>query len=360
MKRKKLEDRNIKLFCDVIFSLFAFIYLYFFQRDLLGMMYAVLPAADFLPFSPLVISLILTGILLFVAVQIRKLLSFQNMWYACNYLPSAFLLGLCTSCDKEHFFNLTEKSWYIVLLLFIAIMGVLKVLSMIPQGRNNIMKWPYSILLLLLTCCVTIFVGNSDENLHRELRVATLLNKSELEKALQIGIKSEESNDELTLLRAEAMLQLPSSELGSQLPERIFTYPISNARVFADSLYARTDSVVHRQDNAELVAMLVEKDLDKFVLSIDSDSEDHLRLSSWYPEKLPRYYMEAMVLHEYTSGVANEHLKNLYTSQYNKVVEEFNKYIESKKSFYVYSEQNRKNRLYMSHGTTYWWYYDFK
>ena len=52
MKRKKLEDRNIKLFCDVIFSLFAFIYLYFFQRDLLGMMYAVLPAADFLPFSP--------------------------------------------------------------------------------------------------------------------------------------------------------------------------------------------------------------------------------------------------------------------------------------------------------------------
>lgn len=106
--------------------------------------------------------------------------------------------------------------------------------------------------------------------------------------------------------------------------------------------------------------MLIEKDLDKFIANINVDSDNHLRLSSWYPGILPRYYMEAMVLYEYVSETDCVDLKNLYPIQYNKVKEEFANYIETKKELYKYSEQNRRNRLYMSHGKTYWWYFDFQ
>lgn len=359
MRHRNQEDTNLKMLCDILFSLFAFIYLYFFQRDLLGMMYGMLPAADLLPFSQLFVSLILTAIILFIGLQIRKLLRFKDMWYACNYLPSAFLLGLCTSCDKEHFINLTEGSWYIVLLLFVLVMGLLKVLSMIPQGRNNLMKWPYAILLLLLTFCVTLFIGNTDENLHRELKVSGLLEKGEPEKALQIGVKAEECTTELTLLRAKAMLQLPAAEAGSEIAERFFTYPVADPAIVADSLYALTDSVLLRKENANLMALLVDKELEEFVKYIDADSDSTIRLSLWYPNDAPRYYMEAMILYEYIYDTEVVNLKNLYPAQYNRVSEQFSKYVETKKEYYIYSEQNRRNRLYMSHGKTYWWYYDF-
>lgn len=360
MRQNNSENRKFQIMCDTIFSLFAFVYLYFFQKDLLGMMYAKLPAADILSYSPFFVSLLLTLIIILIGIQIRKILRFQNMWYACNYLPSAFLLGLCTSCTREHFFYLSEKSWYIVLLFFILIVGVFKILSMVPQGRNNLMKWPYAVLLLFVTCCATLFVGNTDENLHRELKVATLIEKGCYEKALEVGAKADETTLELTLLRSEALLQLPAAEKGSAIADRIFTYPISNPALVADSLYAYNDSIIHKNDNAGLVAMLIEKDLDKFIANINVDSDNHLRLSSWYPGILPRYYMEAMVLYEYVSETDCVDLKNLYPTQYNKVKEEFANYIETKKELYKYSEQNRRNRLYMSHGKTYWWYFDFQ
>lgn len=360
MRPKYSEDRNLKMMCDVIFSLFTFLYLYFFQRDLLGMMYAMLPAADLLSFSPLVVSLLLTLIIVFLGLQIGKILRFNDMWYACNYLPSAFLLGLCTSCDKEYFFNLTEKSWYIVLLLFLLVIGVLKVISMIPQGRNNLMKWPYAILLLMLTCCVTLFIGNTDEYLHRELKIATLIEKGEYKKALQVGVKAEETTPELVILRAEAMLNLPSDVQGSQIAELFFDYPISNPSVVADSLYACSDTILQRKKNAELMAMLVQKDLQKFSETINSDIDNSVRLSSWYPGDMPEYYMQALVIYQYLTDIEMIDAKELYPTLYNKVVGEFEKYQATKKEYYIYSEQNRKNRLYMNYGSTYWWYFDFQ
>jgi hypothetical protein len=192
------------------------------------------------------------------------------------------------------------------------------------------------------------------------LKIATLIEKGEYKKALQVGVKAEETTPELVILRAEAMLKLPSDVQGSQIAELFFDYPVSKPDVVADSLCACSDTILQRKKNAELMAMLVQKDLQKFSEAINSDIDNSVRLSSWYPGDMPKYYMQALVLYQYLTDIEMIDAKELYPALYNKVVGEFEKYQATKKEYYIYSEQNRKNRLYMNYGSTYWWYFDFQ
>lgn len=358
MKRDR-EDSNLMIFCDTVFLLFSFTYLFFFQGDLLEVLYIKLPAALYFDFHLLPVSLLLTLICFFIGKQVNKLLRFGSLWYPCNYLPSAFILGICTSGNRELFFIHNFGHWSTILILVLIVIGVMKVVSMIPLGRNYLMKWPYCMTLMLLTLFVTLTVGNADENLHRELKVEKLVKEGRYDDALEVGQYADETTVRLTLDRAEAMLLMPSSEPGSAIAKHIFNYPVTDADVVADSLMARTDSVMHRKDNATLTALLLKCDLSGFAEFLFADSEEHLRLSSWYPDYLPHYYVEAFVLAEYSLGINIDDVKQLYGTQYNAAKDKFDKYQEEKKSYYKYSENNRMNRLYMNYKTSYWWYYDF-
>lgn len=359
MKRSDRELQTVAAKLDrVLFFAFAFCWLFFFQRNLEHDVHQMLTEAAIV-YHPFILSLIFSLLVTAIELPFAKLLGFKGMWNAVNYIPSALILGACTAHTEEFFFGHSLLFWIIATVISAAVIAFFKFLSEL-LARNDrgstLQTAAVNLLLISGICMLSALLANTDETQKRESRVAAYMAAGNYEKALKVGLKSEETSLALTIDRIECMAQLETDGPdGSGLGSRLFLYPIPSE--YAGRLWVAMipDSCSAEQlCNRQLAAMLIRKDVKAFAESM-TNSESPVNLNSWADSSLPVFYLQALV----TDSLQKPNLEALYPGQYEHTATEYAAYDSVKASLAGHPDSYVRNTLYKRYSTTYWFYLDF-
>ena len=345
--QKQSCDTCVRWLCGILFAAFAFCWLFFFQKDLLNAEINLLFAGNGslrgqLSGSHLIVSLSLTVIALLFAIPGKILLRLKKGLYACNYLFSAAFLGVITGFDGDSFLGQTYTEWIVTGAFMLVIFLVCKIVASVPRSEYNDRPRTLAgnLLLMSLLFCMTGYLGNTDENLHRRLRMEKMYAAGEYSSLLDYGRYEEESDPYIDLLRAKAMLGLPSEPNpdGSQIGELLFCYSISNPKVLSKGLKDLKD------EQAYLAACLLDKDLVSF-----SDTLYHNAY-----KVIPKFFMQALV-------VANDSIAAaLFPGQFAEEQSVYNAFCETLEPLESESSQFQANSTFITYHETYFWFYTFK
>ena len=344
---KKSCDKCVRWLCGVLFAAFAFCWLYFFQRELLQAENRVLFSADnglriWMFNHHFLVSLFLTVIALLLAIPGRLLLRFKKGLYACNYLLSAAFLGVITGYDGESVFGQSLTVWITSGVFLLVLFLICKIVASVPKSEYNDRPRTLAgnLLTLSLLFAITSYLGNTEENLHRRLRMEQLYNEGEYARLLDYGRFEEETDPGIDLLRAKALLELPSNDnpAGSQIGENLFKYSISDPKALSKAL----KSIGNEQ--AFLASCLLEGDLKAFADTIDLNAYS----------TLPNYYMQAMVmLNDSTARVK-------FPKPFADEMSSYNAFRETLESLKTESRQFQANSTFIINHESYYWFYTFR
>lgn len=329
--RKSNNSTLLNSACAIVFILFVFLYLYFFQADLLFMVQHVLSGGT-THYDKTIGTVVITLVLYFVHVGVMKLGDFGVGGHVFSYIPSFLLLIALTCVDSDFDENPYSGGclWVSLslLILYIAVVSFLRVRRSLPvfsgTGATPVGLLWKNLLLMSLMCIVVCLCGNSERVFHYRLRVERLLMSGNYADALKVGDKSDDADPSLTMLRIYAL----SRE--RLLGERLFEYPLSGGsqallpdgkdvrclfyperRIFKVLSIRKKGSMspmaylqyIERNGLAMksaadymLCGYLLDKDIDGFVRAIQRKYD----ISS---PSLPKHYKEALTL--YTHQRAN-------------------------------------------------------
>lgn len=368
----------IKSICAIVFILFTFVYLYFFQADLLFAEQHVLSGGT-THYDKTIGAVLVTFVLYLLQVGVRRLTRFGGGFYALTYLPSMLFLMLLTAfyVDGAHFRLSLSCTVFVfaVLFLYILFYFLYKQRRSIIEGAqaSRLMSvgclWRNLLSLAVMSVMVCVG-GNTDEVFHYRLRVERLLASEDYIGALQTGDKSENTDESLTMLRVYAL----SKE--RQLGERLFEYPLSggsdallpdgknvrcmflpDSEIFKQLgirkkgrmkpmeylLYLKTHGMALRPvTDYILCGYLLDKNLDGFVREIK-------QRYSMTSASLPKHYKEALTL--YT------HLRSNPILVFHDEVMDVD-YADFQKLEHKYTDiRERASYVRDAYGETYWFYY---
>ena len=100
--------RILTVASGLLFASFSFVYLYFFQRDVIGALHFSLSHGK-THYSPLAGALIITLVLLLLRWGVNSLLGLKGPVRALAYFPSFLLLGVLTDVDGSLFMEEVSK-----------------------------------------------------------------------------------------------------------------------------------------------------------------------------------------------------------------------------------------------------------
>ena len=367
----------LKNTCAIVFILFAFTYLYFFQADLLFMVQHVL-SEGVTHYDRTIGAVVILTVLWLVQVGARKVGGLGDILYALTFFPSLVLLTILTSVDSDFSGTPFDGVWlWFMLVLLIAYFAVslfVKFGGSSPQP-NPTDSTIAGTLWKNLLCMVCMFIAvcvcsNSDSTFHYRLRIERLLGSDSYNKALEVGRDSYDTDAGLTMLRIYALSK------NKQLGERLFEFPLEggsmallpdgkNVRclfypedMIVKSLSIRKKGVMTPMEyllyiertglamkpatDYLLCGYLLDKDLDGFVNEI----RHKYNLES---PSLPKHYKEALTL--YTHLRANPVL--VY---HNEVMDA--DYADFHKLENGYADKReRMSYVRDTYGSTYWFYY---
>jgi len=367
-----------RVICAIVFSLFSFFFLYFFQADVLTAAQHVL-SGGVTHYSRLLGAILITFVLQLLQIAIFSFTRLLKRTHALTYFPSCLILAFITDISPNiaTHFSIGAWGWVIPLMLVVFFGAVKLALELQPYEPENSSSGLFSrnmwINLLILNSFF-LFVGlvsSGNDIFHYRMRIENLLNKGEFDEAIRVGAKSDESDASLTMLRIYAL-----SRVG-QLGDKLFTYPVrggSSALIPSDSavvLFYPSDKIFlylggktrkkyrpmqylqllqnrHKLTRPAidylLCGYLLDRNLDVFVRE--------LRKYYKIDEKLPLHYREALTL--YTHIRTNPLL--IYHSS---VMDTDYQDMMDLQSQYSNMEQ-RRSAVLDSYGSTYWSYYLYR
>lgn len=378
-KSKMDNSTLLQTACAIVFIIFVFTYLYFFQSDLLFMIQHVLSGGT-THYNKTVGAVVITFVLYLIQVGARKLGGLSGDFYVFTYSPSLVLLMALTGVDPDFTDMPFRRFWlwfapsfligYVVVALFLR----MKPKQQSPKPTSTVAGRLWKNLLVMAIMFIAVCLcSNSNTVFHYRLKMEGLLNSDEYEKALRIGEKSDDTDVSLTMLRIYALSR------SKQLGERLFEYPVvggSDAllpgsdgvrclffperRIFSQ-LSIRKKGVMRPMDyllyidrnglamksatDYILCGYLLDRNLDGFVSAV----KGKYNLAS--PE-LPKHYKEALTL--YTHLRANPIL--VY---HNEVMDA--DYADFQNLSKKYSDiRERISYVRDTYGDTYWFYYFYE
>lgn len=344
---KKSCDKCVRWLCAILFSAFAFCWLFFFQRDLISAQISCIlevndTLSEQLSGSGLIVSLALTVVGLLLAIPGRILLRFKKGLYACNYLLSALFLGVITGYDGDSLLGQSYTVWMVTAIFTVVLFLICKIVASVPRSEYNDRPRTLAGNLLLMSLLFSMvgYLGNTDENLHRRLRMEKLYSEGEYTRLLEIGRSEEESDSKIDLLRAKALLNLPSGNnpAGSAIGEHLFSYSISDPIALSQSLNEM------QNEQAYLASCLLDGNLSAFSDAIDYDAY----------QTLPKYYMQASVIVADSLAVAR------FPQQYAQEQSTYDSFREALQPLELEPRQFQANSTFITYHATYFWYYTFK
>ncbi len=343
--QKKVEDKGMRVLCEVMFLTFTVCWIHFFQRDLICAAYkSTFPGTDSLftaiPHLRLILSVALIAIVLCICALGRLILRFRGGLYGCNYLPAAVYVGAITGFDGHDLFGQTTIEWFTATAFFVVLLIVCKIVASVPKSSYNTNQRAVAGNLLIMSLLFILIgiLGNTDENLHRKLYMERLYSEEYYSELLEVGRHEEESNPSIDLLRAKSMLNLPATPAGSEIGEMLFRYNISDPNTLADSL----DNMTYTQ--AFLSSCLLKGDIASF--------RDSIHLEDY--KQLPTYYMQALIL-------ADDSLASVrFPNQFNQETERYNAFLNELDSVSSEPIQIQANTTFIAFHESYYWFYTFR
>ena len=376
---KNSSTLSIRLMCAIVFVVFSFCWLYFFQADMMMMTQHVL-SHGMTRYHPLLGTVLITLVLWAIQFIVYALVPLTMRSHALTYLPSMLLLGILSAVVPVGADSIEMGfSWYVPILILLVWwlltrVGRLaqeveydKVISLFSQPM-----WINALIMSLLIILVA-WMGNSNAVMHYRMKMEHALLDGDFNKALKVGKKSLESDADLTMLRMYALARKGT------MGEHLFEYPVTanSSQMLptdslsvlmmypADSLYQflgarpakrmepmRYLQLLERRDSVlnpavadyQLCGYLIDRQLDKFASAI----------GRYYTinDSLPRHYREALTL--YT------HLKTRPVVVYHQTVMDvdYNNLQELEKKYPLASE--RKGKVEEQYRGTYWYYYKYQ
>ena len=376
---KNSSTLSIRLMCAIVFVVFSFCWLYFFQADMMMMTQHVL-SHGMTRYHPLLGTVLITLVLWAIQFIVYALVPLTMRSHALTYLPSMLLLGMLSAVVPVGADGIEMGfSWYVPILILLVWwlltrVGRLaqeveydKVISLFSQPM-----WINALIMSLLIIMVA-WMGNSNAVMHYRMKMEHALLDGDFNKALKVGKKSLESDADLTMLRMYALARKGT------MGEHLFEYPVTanSSQMLptdslsvlmmypADSLYQflgarpakrmepmRYLQLLERRDSVlnpavadyQLCGYLIDRQLDKFASAI----------GRYYTinDSLPRHYREALTL--YT------HLKTRPVVVYHQTVMDvdYNNLQELEKKYPLASE--RKGKVEEQYRGTYWYYYKYQ
>lgn len=342
---KKSCDKCVRWICGMLFAAFAFCWLYFFQRELLWAENRFLFSDDnslriWMFNHHFVVSLALTAIALLLAIPGRLILRFKKGLYACNYLLSAAFLGVITGYDGESVFGQDLTVWIGSGVFMFVLFLICKIVASVPKSEYNDRPRTLAGTLLILSLLfgITAYLGNTEENLHRRLRMEQMFEDGKYEQLLQYGRYEEESDPTIDLLRVKSMLALDSTPKGSAIGDMLFQYSISDPKALSSALRKIGT------EQAYLASCLLEGKIESFTDTIDYDGY----------KTMPKYYLQALV-------IANDSTANArYPQQFAEQKSVYDSFCEALAAIENEPKQFQANATFITYHETYFWFYTFK
>lgn len=367
---------TIKAMCAIVFIAFCFLWLYFFQSDILFITQHLLSGGQ-THYNKLVGALLITSLLWLIQLVVYKLTGLRKRSHALTWFPSMLLLAILTSLTpkEDGCFDVSFWLWLIPLsmLLWGGGVWVAHVYQPYePVARKLLLRNLWSNLLMMALMMAGVAACSDTRAVyHYRAHAEMALLNGNLDEALRVGNRSLETDESLMMLRMYAL-----SRQG-KLADRLFEYPIvpsseailptaSKSRMMVyptDSLYRHLGAIprrsmkpmdylqtIIRSGQAKEAAVdyllcgyLIDRDLDSFARSI----------SHYYTvnDSLPRYYREALVLytHKRSQPVVIYH-DAVLDVDYNDMLK-----MESACG----SESERKGKALENYADSYWYYYKY-
>ena len=376
---KNNSTTGIRLMCAIVFVVFSFCWLFFFQPDLLIMAQHVL-SGGLTHYNRWVGAILITFALMLLQMAIYRLTKLNRRAYSLTFGPSLLLLGLLTDVTQDGGGDIScASSWWLALILLIIWLFYVFIARLLQQVEDaddahifSSTMWHNMLTLALLMIC-TAWIGNTNAVFHYRMKMEGLLSEGDYTSALEVGKKSLESDEHVLMLRMYALARANS------MGERLFEYSVkgSGSQILptngaskmllcsADSIYKflgarpavqmaperylqmllRRDSVPRKTIGDYLLCgYLIDKDVDRFAQEI----------GKYYTvdEHLPKHYREALTM--YT------HLRSNPVQVYHVPVveEDYRNMLDMEKKYA--GKMERKEKLRDQFAGTYWYYYKYE
>ena len=378
------RDKNssaitIRVMCAIVFLLFSWGWLYFFQADALAMTQQVL-SDGLTHYNRLVGAVIITAVLMILQSIVNGITKLNKRFHALTYMPSMLVLALLTGVSQtiDRGVSLSNSIWFVILFAIIWV-GLIYFVRQYQDLKKDSQyqlfsrpMWINMLIMVFMISCVA-WIGNTNAVFQYRMKVEGHLKRGEYPQALNVGKKSLESDSDLLMLRMYALARC--GEMGDHL----FDYPITgnSSQVLptngktkmllypTDSLYKflgarpavqmepqRYLAMLQRRDSVNnkaiadyiLCSYLIDKQLDCFAQEI----------SHYYTvdAHLPKFYREALTL--YTHSRSNP----LVVFSVPVMEEDYANYQELKRQYQDPMEQ--KTRVSEEYRGPYWYYFEYE
>lgn len=376
---KNSSTLGIQLMCAIVFVVFSFCWLYFFQADILMMAQHVM-SDGMTRYQPFVGAVLITLVLGAIQFIVYAFVPLTMRSHALTYLPSMLLLGMLSAIIPNGADGIEMGfSWYVPVLILIVWWLLTRIGRLAQEVEYDKVIALFSqpmwinVLIMSLLIMMVAWMGNSNAVTHYRMKVERALLEGDIDGALKVGRKSLESDADLTMLRMYALARKGT------LGESLFNYPVTanSSQMLptdslsvmmmypADSLYKflgarpaermepmRYLQLLERRDSVanpavadyRLCGYLIDRQLDRFASEI----------GRYYTinDSLPRHYREALTLYTHT--------KTRPVVVYHQTVmdEDYNNLVALERKYPLASE--RKGKVEEQYRGTYWYYYRYE
>ena len=370
---------SIQLMCAIVFVVFSFCWLYFFQADILMMAQHVM-SDGLTRYQPFVGAVLITLVLGAIQFIVYAFVPLTMRSHALTYLPSMLLLGMLSAIIPNGADGIEMGfSWYVPVLIMIVWWLLTRIGRLAQEVEYDKVIALFSqpmwinVLIMSLLIMMVAWMGNSNAVTHYRMKVERALLEGDIDGALKVGRKSLESDADLTMLRMYALARKGT------MGESLFNYPVTanSSQMLptdslsvmmmypADSLYKflgarpaermepmRYLQLLERRDSVanpavadyRLCGYLIDRQLDRFASEI----------GRYYTinDSLPRHYREALTLYTHT--------KTRPVVVYHQTVmdEDYNNLVALERKYPLASE--RKGKVEEQYRGTYWYYYRYE
>lgn len=367
-----------KASCAVIFLVFTFIYLFYYQTDILAAGQHIASGGK-TQYEPVVETALILVALKLLQNGIQAVVKLKGKFFALTYFPSFLILAMITDLPSGISKEITLSAWIWGMPLLI-IWGVLVYFARQYQSIESNTRGDallsqdtgINLTLLLAMMGMVCLIGNADRLFHQRMHIENLISRREYKEAVEAEESYNSDDKALTMLRVYALAH--QKTIGSEL----FTASLRGTKTIIPS-YSDTYPVIlpfenliglyKRNADWQLCEMLVRKDLDGFYghllayYGLGASQSDSTTIKSAnvkaqakqnaYKDSilslrykaLPKHYQEALVLYNaLKSSPKHGIIKQNYLNE--DLVREFNVFREA-------STQEKEKRF----KKTFWWFF---
>ena len=356
-RQKGNGTAGVRLACAVVFCLFTFCYLYFYQADILYAEQQLLSGGR-TTYDRTIGAVLITAVLLALQIGVYSLTRISKSAHFITYLPSLLILTILTDYAPRPDGTFTFGFWPLAALITLAVFAVVAIVirqiqSIEPVRATGIFSRIMWINVLGMTV-MTFLAGamsNGDEVFHYRMKMEMCLVRGEYAQALSVGAKATATDESLTMLRAYALAH------ENKLAERLFEYSLAGGSealqprgdkvrsIVFDDRYIKNMARRKRPLDYKLCGYLLDGNLDAFAQLIvkhyDTGSPD-----------IPKHYREALVLYTHTRS-------NPIVTFHDDVLDADYKDFTALERRHAGNDDARAAAVRDTYGGTYWHYYRY-